>query len=164
MTDQVQKKPAYDFQLPNAEGKPVKLSDFRGKKVVLAFYPADFSPVCTSELALIQETLEDIHAYNAEVIGISCDNYYSHRVWKEQLHLDFPLLSDFWPHGLVSQQYDAFDENSGRSKRSLFFIDEDGILRDSWIAKESRIAPGMNIIFDALEKMKSTQGQEARNA
>jgi alkyl hydroperoxide reductase subunit AhpC len=72
--------------LRNGDGRPVKLSDYRGKNVVLAFYPADWSPVCSSELALIQETLEDIHSYNAEVLAVSVDSQYSHRAWADDLH------------------------------------------------------------------------------
>jgi peroxiredoxin len=146
-------KPATDFTLPNADGEPIRLSDYRGKNVVLAFYPADWSPVCTSELSLIQETLDEIHEHNAEVLGVSVDGPYSHRAWADQQNITFPLLSDFWPHGSVSREYGVFEEDDGMSGRALFFIDEGGTLRDSWVAEDPDIAPGLNIIFDALEKM-----------
>src|SRR5437867_678526 len=93
---------AADFTLLNGKGQPVKLIDYRGKNVVLAFYPADWSPVCTSELALIQETLGEIRDYNAEVLGVSVDGHWSHGAWAERLHLTLPLLADFWPHGQVA--------------------------------------------------------------
>src|SRR5688572_10540777 len=96
---------AIDFTLPDGDAQLVRLSDYRGKNVVLAFYPADWSPVCTSELALIQETIDEIRGYNAEVLGISVDNHWSHKAWTDRQHLTFPLLSDFWPHGEVSQRY-----------------------------------------------------------
>ncbi len=142
---------AVDFNLPDGDQKPVRLQDYRGKNVVLAFYPADWSPVCTSELALFQETLDDIHSYNAEILGISVDGTYSHKAWAKNQRLTFPLLSDFWPHGDVSQQYGVFNSKNGKSERALFFIDGAGILRAMWVAENPEIAPGINIVFDALE-------------
>jgi peroxiredoxin len=155
--------PAIDFTLPNGDAQPVKLSDYRGKKVVLAFYPADWSPVCTSELVLIQETLEDIHSYNAEVLGVSVDSRWSHRAWAEQQHITFPLLSDFWPHGAVAQQYGVFRNDVGLSGRALFFIDESGTLHGNWVAEDPNIAPGLNIIFNALEQIQGVHHEEARH-
>ena len=157
-------KPAPDFTLPNGEGRPMKLSDYRGKNVVVSFYPADWSPVCTSELSLIQETLDDIRGYNAEVVGISVDNIYSHRAWAEKQRLSFPLLSDFWPHGAVARQYGVFRESDGICERALFFIDASGLVRDGWIAQDPAIAPGLNIIFDALERIEGTPRKEIRYA
>lgn len=157
-------KPAVDFTLPNGEAQPVKLSDYRGKNVVLSFYPADWSPVCTSELSLIQEVLDDIRGYNAEVLGVSVDNTYSHRAWAERQHLTFPLLSDFWPHGEVARQYEVFREKDGISERALFFIDETGMLRERWVSEDPAIAPGLNIIFDALERIQGARPKEARYA
>jgi peroxiredoxin len=154
---------AIDFTLPNGDAQPIKLSDYRGKNVVLAFYPADWSPVCTSELALIQETLDDIHGYNAEVLGISVDGYWSHRAWAAQQHITFPLLSDFWPHGAVAQRYGVFDASDGLSERALFFIDQAGVLRGSWVAEDPAIAPGLNIIFNTLEQIQGERSLEASN-
>lgn len=156
--------PAKDFTLPDGEAQPVKLGDYRGKNIVLSFYPADWSPVCTSELSLIQEVLDDIHSYNAEVLAVSVDNSYSHRAWAEYQHLTFPLLSDFWPHGEVARQYGVFREKDGISERALFFIDETGMIRDSWISEDPAVAPGLNIIFDALERIHGARGKEARYA
>jgi peroxiredoxin len=144
---------AADFTLPDVDRRATTLSDYRGKKVVLSFYPADWSPVCTSELSLIQETLELIRKHNAEVVAVSCDNSWSHKAWAEARHLTFPLLSDFWPHGAVSKQYGVFREQDGISNRALFFIDEQGEVRDSWVAADPAVAPGLNVIFDALEGM-----------
>lgn len=157
-------KPAVDFTLPNGEAQPVKLSGYRGKNVVLSFYPADWSPVCTSELSLIQEVLDDIRGYNAEVLGVSVDNTYSHRAWAERQHLTFPLLSDFWPHGEVARKYEVFREKDGISERALFFIDETGMLRERWVSEDPAIAPGLNIIFDALERIQGARPKEARYA
>jgi peroxiredoxin len=154
--------PAPDFSLPDGTKKQVKLSDFKGKNVVLAFYPADWSPVCTSELAIIQETIEDIRAYNAEILAVSVDNVWSHKAWAQQQNLTFPLLSDFWPHGEVARKYGIFLEKDGISNRALFFIDGSGNLRSSWIAENPGVAPGINLIFDALEEIKGGRQQEAR--
>lgn len=155
--------PAPEFALPDGNKKQVKLGDFRGKNVVLAFYPADWSPVCTSELALIQETLEDIRAYNAEILAISVDNVWSHKAWAKQQNITFPLLADFWPHGEVASKYGVFLEKDGISNRALFFIDADGKIRNSWIAENPGVAPGINIIFDVLEEIQGAR-KEARRA
>jgi peroxiredoxin len=152
---------APDFTLLNRDAHPVKLSSYRGKNVMLSFYPADWSPVCTSELALFQEVIDDIHSYNAEVLGLSVDQYYSHRAWAEQMHLSFPLLSDFWPHGAVAQQYGVFDDKNGRSGRALFFIDGSGMIRYTWVAEDPKIAPGINIVFNALEQIQGTRKEKA---
>ena len=154
--------PAPDFNLPDGNNKRFKLSEFRGKNVVLAFYPADWSPVCTSELAIIQETIEDIRAHNAEILAVSVDNVWSHKAWAQQQNLSFPLLSDFWPHGEVARKYGVFLEKDGISNRALFFIDGSGNVRSSWIAENPTVAPGINIIFDALEQIKGARQQEVR--
>jgi len=156
--------PAIDFTLPDSDAKPVKLGDYRGRNVVLAFYPADWSPVCTSELALIQETIQEIRGYNAEVLGISVDGRWSHRAWAERMHLAFPLLSDFWPHGEVSRRYGVFLEKDGFSNRALFFIDASGVVRGAWVAENPAIAPGINLIFDTLRQIQGASPQEARDA
>jgi len=144
---------APDFTLPDVNGHLVTLSSFRGRNVVLAFYPADWSPVCTSELALFQETLEEIRSRNAEMLAISVDSRYSHRAWADYMHLKFPLLSDFWPHGATARQYGIFRESDGTSARALFFVDATGLIRHTWISEDQGIAPGLNIIFEALEQM-----------
>jgi peroxiredoxin len=156
--------PAPEFALPDGNQKSVKLSDYGGRNVVLAFYPADWSPVCTSELALIQETLEEIRGMNAEVLGISVDGPWCHRAWVERQHLTYPLLSDFWPHGEVARRYGVFREKEGFSERALFFIDATGTIRGSWVAENPTIAPGINLIFDALEEIQGVRSGEARHA
>ncbi|HZR47222.1 MAG TPA: peroxiredoxin [Candidatus Manganitrophaceae bacterium] len=156
-------QPAGDFTLLGGDERPVKLSDYRGKNVVLAFYPADWSPVCTSELSLIQETLDEIRDYNAEILAVSVDNVYSHRAWAEKLHLTYPLLSDFWPHGAVAREYGVFREKDGISNRAIFFIDDAGTIRERWVAEDPTIAPGLNIIFDALEKIQGTRQKEVHH-
>ena len=155
--------PAPEFSLPDGNKKQVKLSDFRGKNVVLAFYPADWSPVCTNELAVIQETLEDIRDYNAEILAISVDNVWSHKAWAKQQNITFPLLADFWPHGEVAAKYGVFLEKGGISNRALFFIDAEGKILNSWIAENPTVAPGINIVFDALEEIQGAQKEARRD-
>jgi peroxiredoxin len=149
---------APDFTLPDVGGNPLKLSGLRGKNVVLAFYPSDWTPVCTSELSLFQETLDEIRSYNAEILAVSCDSHHSHRAWAERMNLTMPLLSDFWPHGAVSREYGLFRDHEGISERALVFIDVAGVIREVWVAEVPDIAPGLNLVFDTLARM---QGQPA---
>jgi peroxiredoxin len=153
--------PAPDFTRLDAQGKPVRLSGYRGKNVVLAFYPADWTPVCTSELTLFQETLDDIRSYNAEVLGLSCDSHHSHRAWAERIHLTMPLLSDFWPHGQVAREYGVFRDSDGISDRALIFIDSVGTIREVWVAENPDIAPGLNVVFDTLARIHGAVEGEA---
>jgi peroxiredoxin len=129
--------------------------------VIVAFYPADFSPVCTNEMALVQEVLDDIHGRQAELIGISVDGIYCHRAFAEKNHITFPLLADFWPHGAVSERYGVFRDDDGLSDRALFFVDAGGLLQGSWIAEEPGIAPGLNVIFEGLAHLRPEQARHA---
>jgi peroxiredoxin len=150
--------PAPELTLPDADGRPVTLSDFRGRNVVIAFYPADWTPVCTSELALFEETLDELRDRNAQILAISTDTPYSHRAWASHQRLSFPLLSDFWPHGDVARMYGVFRDDDGLCHRSLFFIDPEGVLRDRWIADDQDVAPGLNLVFDTLDQMQARSG------
>jgi peroxiredoxin (alkyl hydroperoxide reductase subunit C) len=154
---------APDFALRGGDERPRRLSEYRGGGVVLVFYPADWSPVCSSELSLIQEALPELRGYNAEVFAISVDGPYSHRAWAEHLGLKFPLLSDFWPHGAVARAYGVFREDEGTSERALFFIDGAGVIRDAWVAEDPGIAPSLGLIFDALERLNAARGAEGRH-
>jgi peroxiredoxin len=140
---------APDFSLPNQDGDEVSLGDFAGRKLVLAFYPADFSPVCTDQLSLYQEVLGEIEAKGASLAGISVDSKYSHRAFREQLGLTMPLLADFHPKGEVTRAYDAWIEKVGHGNRSLVLI-EDGVVRWSYESPSPGEVPGANLIFDAL--------------
>jgi peroxiredoxin len=155
---------APELALPDENGDLVRLSDFQGKNVVLAFYPGDWTRVCTAELSLIQETLDQIHDYDAEVLAVSCDTSHSHREWTRELGITFPVLSDFWPHGEGARRYGVFLNKNGVSNRALFFIDRDGILRDSWVAEDPDIAPGLDVIMKTLESMNHDGDSEWRNS
>lgn len=122
--------PAPDFTLRDQFGQDVTLSSFRGTKaVLLVFYPYAFSGVCTGEMAGIRDRLADFLTFDTEVLGISCDPIFAQRAFADADGLNFPLLSDFWPHGAVSRAYDVFDERTGAPRRSSYVVDRDGVLR-----------------------------------
>ncbi len=123
-------KEAPDFTLKNQFGEEVKLSDFRGKKnVVLVFFPMAFTGICTGELCEIRDNRPAFVTDDVQVLGISCDTSATQKVFAEQENLDYPLLSDFWPHGEVSKMYGSFFPDRGFSLRGTFIIDKQGILR-----------------------------------
>ena len=144
---------APEFTLPNHRGEQISLSDYRGRTVVLAFYPNDFSPVCSEQLSIYQEVLAQIRETGAELVGISTDGSWAHNAFRKQLGLEMPLLSDFHPKGEVSRAYGAYLEQWGTPNRSLVLIDEQGIVR--WVHAEPTplTIPGANLIFDALERV-----------
>jgi peroxiredoxin len=153
-----------DFTLLDGQGKPVRLSGYRGKNVVLAFYPADWTPVCSSELALFQETLSEIRGYNAELLALSCDSHHSHRAWAERTNLTMPLLSDFWPHGQTAREYGVFRDREGTSDRALFILDHVGVVHEVWVAEDPDVAPGLNVVFDALARLHGGRREDSLNA
>jgi mycoredoxin-dependent peroxiredoxin len=122
--------PAPDFTLRDQFGQDVSLSSFRGSKaVVIFFYPYAFSGVCTGEMAAIRDRLAEFLTFDTEVLAISCDPIYTLRAFADQDGLNFPLLSDFWPHGEVSRAFDVFDETKGCPRRSSYVVDKDGTVR-----------------------------------
>jgi peroxiredoxin len=142
--------PAPEFSLPNHEGKEVSLAGFRGRKVMLVFYPLDFSPVCTDQLSLYQEVLEQIEELGASLVGISVDSTWAHRAFREKLGITIPLLADFEPKGAVTRSYGAFLDEVGHGNRSLVLVDEEGVV--AWVHESPTPLeiPGANLIFDAL--------------
>ena len=121
---------APDFELPDQHGTPVKLSSFRGaKNVVLVFYPLAFSGVCSGELCALREDFPEVNRDDVELLTVSVDSLFSHRVWAEQENFQFSLLADFWPHGAVAKQYGVFDEARGLAIRGTFVIDKEGVVR-----------------------------------
>ena len=122
--------PAPDFTLRDQFGQDVTLSSYRGQKaVVLVFYPYAFSGVCTGEMAGIRDRLVDFMTFDTEVLAISCDPLFALRAFADADGLNFPLLSDFWPHGEVCRAFDVFDEEAGCPRRSSYVVDKEGILR-----------------------------------
>ena len=143
---------APDFELHATPDQKLKLSELRGKKVILAFYPADWSPVCGDQMALYNEMLRFFHKYNAEIIGISVDSKWCHMAFEQNRNLHFTLLSDFEPKGAVSRQYGVYNDGEGQSRRGLFVIDEEGIVQWSYLSPDG-INPGADGILQALEEM-----------
>jgi peroxiredoxin len=121
---------APDFLLKDQNNQEVRLSDFRGRKaVLLVFYPLAFSRRCHGELTEIQENLPAYTGDHLQVLTVSVDSVYSHKVWADQEGFDFPLLADFWPHGSVATDYGVFDPERGYANRGTFLIDTGGIVR-----------------------------------
>jgi peroxiredoxin len=144
--------PAPDFTLPNQAGEPVSLRDFRGRPIVLVFYPADWSPVCGDQLALYNEVLPLIEEHAAQVLAISVDGKWCHKAFAESRNLRFPLLADFEPKGAVAQAYGAYNAESGTAKRALFVLDATGTIRWSYVSP-SNVNPGADGILNALEAL-----------
>lgn len=143
---------APDFVLPSTPEKRIALKDFRGRNVVLVFYPADFSPVCSDQLPLYSQLLPEFGRLDAAVVGISVDGVWCHKAFTESRKLRFPLLADFEPKGAVSRAYGAYHEADGTSERALFVVDGDGMIRWSYLSPLG-VNPGADGILDALERM-----------
>lgn len=146
---------APDFRLPTIPDETVSLSDLRGKNVVLAFYPADWSPVCGDQLALYNEILPMFEEFNAAVLGISVDGVWCHLAYKTHRKLQFPLVSDFEPKGALARQYGAYNQKEGMAERALFVVDGDGVIRWSHLSPMDA-NPGADGILDALESLSQT--------
>jgi peroxiredoxin len=142
--------PAPDFALPNHKGEEVGLADFRGRWLVLCFYPNDFSPVCSDQLSIYQEVLGQLHERGTELVGISTDATWTHNAFRKHLGIEITLLSDFHPKGEVTRAYGAYLEDYGTPNRSLVLIDPEGAVR--WVHESPTPLeiPGANLIFDAL--------------
>jgi len=143
---------APDFTLNFAPTQPFSLSSLRGKPVILAFYPADWSPTCGDQIGLYNEILPELRKFGAELLGISVDGPWCHKAYTEQRNLHFKLLSDFEPKGAVSRQYGAYRTADGMSERALFVIDANGVIAWSYLSP-IRVNPGADGILEALEKL-----------
>ncbi len=140
---------APDFSLPDHDGNEVSLADYSDRKLVLAFYPLDFSPVCSDQLSLYQEVLGEIEARGAALVGVSVDSTFAHHAFRKHRGLSMTLLSDFNPKGEVSRAYGAWIDAVDHGSRSLVLI-EDGVVRWSYASPTPLEIPGANLIFDAL--------------
>jgi peroxiredoxin len=141
---------APDFSLHSTPDQTVSLSDFRGQPVILAFYPADWSPVCGDQMALYNEMIDEFRRFNAELIGISVDGIWCHLAFAQERKLHFPLLADFEPKGDIARRYGVYRAQEGTSERALFVIDADGTIRWSYVSPIG-INPGADGILRALE-------------
>ena len=153
-------KPAPDFALRATPDQELSLDDFRGRPLVLAFYPADWSPVCGDQMALYNEILPEFRRLGAELVGISVDGVWCHNAFASARKLHFPLLADFEPKGAVARAYGVYREHEGTAARALFVIDGDGIIRWSYLSPVG-VNPGADGILDALETLDSHAGAKA---
>jgi peroxiredoxin len=144
--------PAPDFTLPVTPDQRLSLRELRGRPVILAFYPADWSPVCGDQLALYNEVLSEFKSHGAELLGISVDGVWCHEAFTKDRHLHFPLLADFEPKGEVAKTYRAYRSNEGVCERALFVIDKNGVIAWSYRSPVS-INPGAEGILEALEEL-----------
>jgi peroxiredoxin (alkyl hydroperoxide reductase subunit C) len=144
--------PAPEFSLPDSAKNLVSTREFRGQPVILAFYPADWSPVCGDQMVLYNEVLPLFEEHSAQLLGISVDGIWSHLAFSESRGLGFPLLSDFEPKGAVARAYGVYDAQNGMSQRALFVIDSNGIIRWSYLSP-SNVNPGAHGILNALESL-----------
>ena len=144
--------PAPDFALPDQDGNIVKLDDLRGQTSVLAFYPMDWSPVCTDQLNVYQEVLGELQAKGAHLYGVSVDSAFSHKAFQDHLGISIPLLADFHPKGQVSKAYGVYIDERGHNQRALVMIGPDLKVVWSHQSPTPLEIPGANLIFDALEQ------------
>jgi peroxiredoxin len=148
---------APDFSLRCTPDQAVSLSDFKGKPLILAFYPADWSPVCGDQMALYNEILPMFQKYDAQLLGISVDGIWCHLAFAKDRKLQFPLLADFEPKGGVARQYGVYREKEGVTERAIFVIDGDGTIRWRHISPIG-INPGAEGILSALDEMNADKG------
>ena len=134
----------------------MSLGDFRGRPVVLAFYPADWSPVCSDQMALYSQILPTFKEYDAAVLGISVDGVWCHQAFAEERRLRIPLLADFEPKGAIARLYGAYDAVDGVAQRALFVVDGGGVIAWSYLSPMD-VSPGADGILDALDALKEKQ-------
>jgi peroxiredoxin len=143
---------APDFSLHSTPDQLVSLADFRGRPVILAFYPADWSPVCSDQMALYNEILGEFNKFEAELLGVSVDGIWCHLAFAHDRKLHFPLLADFEPKGAVARAYGVYRDHEGTTERALFVIDRDGVIRWSYCSPVG-VNPGADGILRALEAL-----------
>src|SRR6266852_2039039 len=148
---------APDFELPAGPDQTVSLEALRGRPVILGFYPADWSRVCSDQMALYQAVLPEFQRFDAELLGISVDGVWCHLAFAKDRNLRFPLLADFEPKGEVARAYHVYDAHDGTSERALYVIDADGIVRWSYVSPVD-VNPGADGILRALEGIIGKEG------
>ena len=148
---------APEFSLRSSPDQTVSLAELRGRPVILAFYPEDWSPVCSDQMALYQEVLPEFQRFDATLLGISVDGIWSHLAFARDRNLHFPLLADFEPKGEVARAYQVYRAQDGTSERALYVIDGDGIIRWSFLSPVA-VNPGADGILRALESLGKENG------
>jgi peroxiredoxin len=152
---------APDFKLRVTPDQWLSLSDLKGKPVILAFYPADWSPVCGDQMVLYNEILPDFREHGAELLGISVDGVWCHAAFAKSRKLHFPLLSDFEPKGAVARSYGAYREEEGVCERALFVVDANGVIFWSYLSPVA-VNPGADGILEALEELSNQSKQNGQ--
>ena len=142
--------PAPEFSLATEDGGTFTHEDLRGTTTVLVFYPFAFSPVCTDQLQIYEEVLDDLGEQGARMYGVSCDAVWSQKAFKEKLGVTIPQLSDFEPKGAASRALGVYFEKGGMSTRALVIVDPEGVVQWSWEGEHPGVLPGANLIFDGL--------------
>src|SRR5579863_9927232 len=148
---------APDFALPTTPDQKVSLAELRGRPVVLVFYPADWSPVCSDQLGLYNELLPEFSEFDAQMLGISVDGIWCHLAFGKERKFHTPLLADFEPKGGVARLYGVYDEKAGEAERALFVIDPEGVIFWSYVSPMG-INPGADGILKALAAMSQRKG------
>jgi peroxiredoxin len=149
---------APEFTLLATPDQKLALRELQGKPVILAFYPADWSPVCGDQMALYNEILPEFQRFGAQLVGISVDGQWCHAAFAESRRLHFPLVADFEPKGAVAKAYGAYRDEDGTSERALFVIDANGIIAWSYCSPVS-VNPGADGILDALESLRAERAE-----
>jgi len=150
---------APDFSLQAKPGESLSLRDFRGRPVVLVFYPADFSPVCGDQVELYNEISDEFAKHDAQLIGISVDSVWCHQAFGKARQLGFPLLADFEPKGAIARRYGVYRDGDGTTERALFVLDADGVIRWSYLSPIAE-NPGADGILAALEDLQGDEGKK----
>src|SRR3954451_18324429 len=143
---------APEWNLKSTPDQSVRLTDFRGRNLIMAFYPADWSPVCTDQMALYNEILPEFRRLDGTLVGVSVDGAWCHAAFAQHRNLHFPLLADFEPKGEVARRYGVYDQGTGMSKRALFVVVDEGAIRWSYVSPIG-VNPGADGILQALEAM-----------
>jgi peroxiredoxin len=143
--------PAPDFTLRDQDGQDVTLADLKGQTSLLVFYPLDFSPVCSDQLSIYQELMDDFESKGVKLYGVSVDSAFCHKAFQDKLNLTMPLLADFEPKGAAAKAFGIYNDEHGISNRALFLIDPEGTVTWSYVSPSVLEIPGANLIFDALE-------------
>ncbi len=154
--------PAPDFALPDAEGREIRLSDYRGQPVALVFYPLDWSPGCSVQLELYQQEFDEFASRGIQLLAISVDSLYSHGAWAAVRGIRYPLLSDFQPRGEVARAYDVWREDDGFSERAVYLVDGDGVIRWAHVSPRLKQLPDLDELVAALDQVKHDVKKETQ--
>ncbi len=146
-------QPAPDFTLKDQDGNEVSLESLKGRKTLVVFIPFPFTGNCQTELCSIRDHIADFNEVDANVVAITCDTRFVHKKWSEEQGYQFPILSDFWPHGATAQAYGCFNETAGSAWRTTYVLDADGIVRDIIATGDLGVIRSIDDYDEALAKI-----------